>query len=979
VINVVIINENKSNSASQLNIFSDTQGIDIQSILNRLIAILGIRGSGKSNTSAVICEELLKKNIAICIIDIDGEYIGLRQRYEILIVGNDKSDIELICDEERVFYLVKMSLEKNLSLLFDLSGLSRINQLSFVYYYFKAVWTIEKDMRKPFFTILEESHVFIPQSLDENYPILKEIREVASDCSLRGRKRGIGLILISLRSAKINKDILSQAELYFLHKIVHPVDYKVFSEILSFSTRELSDRIQKLDVGEVYFVNNGEKERCKIRERQSITSGFSPILDEDREKPDLNALKKEMLGKLDECGLEITSKLSKIDKGETSLPLDLVNVEKIFTNCQKKTIEGYNTLYRSLKRPPTSIELGEFLGLEYEIIKSRIKRFNKRGIRLKVFSESDKLYHLQFGILLDSFHYICKNERRMPYITEIIIALNRSYSRTKECIKRFKKKYSFLKVDVLNKSEITKSKNALKVKRIWNILKPKFFHFGINRNPTKKELSLECDIPLKDVNNALEFLEENNIHLNIDDEIVRNQYDIKMEIIETICNICREENVAIEEIDANMIRLKSSLTMSSIHKYRKLLSIDGIFPFMQNMKRYDHLNEKHNIEYDLLSKIKSEKNPNGISALRYAKGNKVSYAITSKARKRLIDKGLLQKRRSKIDDITEIISVYKKNKDRSREYILKKISFSNVQQRLYQMKYENLGIDIPDDLLKKLLVSLDTSKLIIALSNKNRIQIIENCLTSRTLGQLLHDLKLENKWKNTIKYHLYILQESNIIAKVKDKYQLSNIGRDILNLLKEVRLIPSIISKRNLFLLHIIGQYPQNRKKVLSELGKLQCHIENFKIGDCLTPYISHIDTHDNKDSFILTKRGLVISNFLEKSLSIIKKSKSESNLVNPPKVGKVDVSDLRDICCSGCGNKSKRVLGLLFDGKLKSFTQFSSSKLKEIIENNKNLISCQNCYFSQKHNNKSFMKDLLRDLSLNQELNIIPKKENID
>jgi len=56
--------------------------------------VIGSSGSGKSYTVGVICEELCKAKVPFVIIDIEGEYSGLKEKFPVIWVGNDeKSDI----------------------------------------------------------------------------------------------------------------------------------------------------------------------------------------------------------------------------------------------------------------------------------------------------------------------------------------------------------------------------------------------------------------------------------------------------------------------------------------------------------------------------------------------------------------------------------------------------------------------------------------------------------------------------------------------------------------------------------------------------------------------------------------------------------------------------------------------------------------------------------------------------------------------
>ena len=48
-----------------------------EDILRKCVAILGIRGSGKSNTAMVLSEELVREGVPVTIVDPDGEYQDL--------------------------------------------------------------------------------------------------------------------------------------------------------------------------------------------------------------------------------------------------------------------------------------------------------------------------------------------------------------------------------------------------------------------------------------------------------------------------------------------------------------------------------------------------------------------------------------------------------------------------------------------------------------------------------------------------------------------------------------------------------------------------------------------------------------------------------------------------------------------------------------------------------------------------------------
>lgn len=52
--------------------------------------VLGASGSGKSYTVAVICEELCKNNVPFALVDTEGEFSGLKEKYEAIWLGDDE-------------------------------------------------------------------------------------------------------------------------------------------------------------------------------------------------------------------------------------------------------------------------------------------------------------------------------------------------------------------------------------------------------------------------------------------------------------------------------------------------------------------------------------------------------------------------------------------------------------------------------------------------------------------------------------------------------------------------------------------------------------------------------------------------------------------------------------------------------------------------------------------------------------------------
>lgn len=256
---------------TSLNISRDLT-LNLEEIIGQCIAILGIRGSGKSNTAGVIFEELLKHNYPLTIVDIDGEYFGLKEHFEVLVIGSgDSVDIEI--DLESAAEIAEISLKKSIPLVLDLSSYLTEERNEFLKIYLKRIWSLAGKLRRPYIIGIEESHEFIPQG------IRTELKELIARIALRGRKRGLGTIIISQRSAKVEKDVLSQAGMLFLHRVVHEADMRVYCDLLPWRKSEVKEVITHLGTGDNVYVNGETILPIYVRERETFHAGFTPSLE----------------------------------------------------------------------------------------------------------------------------------------------------------------------------------------------------------------------------------------------------------------------------------------------------------------------------------------------------------------------------------------------------------------------------------------------------------------------------------------------------------------------------------------------------------------------------------------------------------------------------------------------------------------------------------------------------------------------------
>jgi len=256
---------------TRLNISHDLD-LDLEKVIGQCIAVLGIRGSGKSNTAGVIFEELLNQQYPMSIVDIEGEYFGLKEKYEVLVVGTGEG-VEIEIDAGCAAEIAEVSMEQNVPVVLDLSGFLSDERTELLKEYLGALWNLAGKLRRPYIIGIEEAHEFIPQG------VKTELKELIARIALRGRKRGLGAIVVSQRSAKVDKDVLSQAGMLLLHRVVHEVDMRVYGELLPWRKSEVKEIIASLETGHCIFVNGDVVQPVYVRERTTFHAGFTPTLD----------------------------------------------------------------------------------------------------------------------------------------------------------------------------------------------------------------------------------------------------------------------------------------------------------------------------------------------------------------------------------------------------------------------------------------------------------------------------------------------------------------------------------------------------------------------------------------------------------------------------------------------------------------------------------------------------------------------------
>jgi len=97
----------------------------------------------------------------------------------------------------------------------------------------------------PFMLVIEEAHNFCPERGFGEAISSNILRTIASE----GRKFGLGLLIISQRPARVDKNVISQCNTQIILKVTNPNDIKALSKGMEFMSSEMVEEIKRIPLG----------------------------------------------------------------------------------------------------------------------------------------------------------------------------------------------------------------------------------------------------------------------------------------------------------------------------------------------------------------------------------------------------------------------------------------------------------------------------------------------------------------------------------------------------------------------------------------------------------------------------------------------------------------------------------------------------------------------------------------------------------
>lgn len=268
--------------------------IDLKTLLTTRGLVQASSGGGKSRTLRRLAEQLFGK-VQTFIIDKEGEFVSLREKYGYVLVGKggetptDSRSAELVCHK---------LLGLGASAVFDLYDLKDAERHRWVRLFLDALMNAPKILWRPLIVIVDEAHRFAPERGQGESEAYGPMIDLATD----GRKRGFAAIYATQRLGKLSKNASAELLNRFIGRTIEDIDVDRAADLLSVRRTDRADfehDLKRLKPGNFWsFGQAVSTDRILVHVGPVVTTHPEPGAPGAAEKPPTPEKVKALLPKL---------------------------------------------------------------------------------------------------------------------------------------------------------------------------------------------------------------------------------------------------------------------------------------------------------------------------------------------------------------------------------------------------------------------------------------------------------------------------------------------------------------------------------------------------------------------------------------------------------------------------------------------------------------------------------------------------------
>ena len=221
--------------------------LDLEELLATRLLVQGNSGSGKSH----LLRRLLEQSapwVQQCIIDPEGDFTTLSERYGHTVVDADRTEAELTRIAARVR-------QHRVSVVLNLEGLDVEQQMRAAAAFLGGMFDADRDHWYPVLVVVDEAQLFAPAVAGE---VSDEARKLSlgamTNLMCRGRKRGLAGVIATQRLAKLAKNVAAEASNFLMGRTFLDIDMARAADLLGMEKRQAE---QFRDLARGHFVALG--------------------------------------------------------------------------------------------------------------------------------------------------------------------------------------------------------------------------------------------------------------------------------------------------------------------------------------------------------------------------------------------------------------------------------------------------------------------------------------------------------------------------------------------------------------------------------------------------------------------------------------------------------------------------------------------------------------------------------------------------
>ncbi|MCC6468742.1 MAG: DUF87 domain-containing protein [Alphaproteobacteria bacterium] len=237
----------------------------IDDIVKFHTAILGVTGTGKTELALDVIREAVRRDVKVFCVDFTGEYrarladlaptfpsptpqqiVGLEAKLLAVETGTygaptEKAALDAFLKTLRTH--IDTQIATFLTSTTDSLGILELTEISntkatlrTTEQYLSAImaWARQNRQARRILLVLEEAHTIIPETFGSGFD--KDTQWVVSrigQIALQGRKYGVGLMVITQRTALVSKTILSQCNTFLTHSLIDQTSLNFLESVYS--------------------------------------------------------------------------------------------------------------------------------------------------------------------------------------------------------------------------------------------------------------------------------------------------------------------------------------------------------------------------------------------------------------------------------------------------------------------------------------------------------------------------------------------------------------------------------------------------------------------------------------------------------------------------------------------------------------------------------------------------------------------------